>query len=161
MEDQIPSIVEQYMENISGKGSKRERIMRRVQGEERGLIPEISYTDIRDPVFRDQEERHDKFGLKAQTFASVLGICLRSRRFLVSGRGTMGWALLSAGRDQGISDICVYEGCKIPFVVEKVSEEKCCFLSQCYLHGFMDGQLWNMACADWHMITLVSKLRSG
>ena len=80
--------------------------MRRLQREERGLILEISYSDIRDPILRDQEERHGELKLKAQTFASVLGIYPRSRRFLVSAHWTMGWAFCGQ-RSRDIRDLCV------------------------------------------------------
>lgn len=107
---------------------------------------------IQDPILRDRQARYENMISQLAPFARVLSRCLRSRRFFISRGKTMGWAPLSAG---GKSSICVFQGCRIPFAIEKATDEGYRLLGACYLHGFMDGQLWSAACADWQMITLV------
>lgn len=73
------------------------------------------------------------------------------RHFFVSEQGRIGWVpLRTIAGDQ----ICTILGMRIPVVLRKV-ENGWELIGGCYVHGVMDGELWDFEDLEWEFLTIV------
>lgn len=95
---------------------------------------------------------HDKFLEKlAEPFEEAEGRVRNARKFFVSQRGRIGWIPFRAqARDQ----LCVFRGMRIPLVL-RPQGSKWEILGPCYVHGLMDGELWDLDGLCWEFMSFV------
>ncbi|KAF2758095.1 hypothetical protein EJ05DRAFT_500613 [Pseudovirgaria hyperparasitica] len=74
-----------------------------------------------------------------------------ARDFFVSSARRIGWVPFRA---RAGDHICVLKGMRIP-VVLRAHGGAWKFIGACYVHGLMDGEVWDLPGLDWHFISFV------
>lgn len=88
----------------------------------------------------------------AHPFKSIFDQIHSSRCFFVSDKGRIGWAPTSARCGDSLA---IFQGSRIPFATRLLSEDTWEYIGGCYVHGCMDGEIWNEAATDWKYLSFV------
>jgi hypothetical protein len=87
----------------------------------------------------------------AEPFDKAEGRVRDSRRFFVSENGRFGWVPLRTN----IGDlVCVFRGMRIP-VIMRPRGDRWEFIGACYVHGWMDGEVWDIDGLQWGFMSFV------
>lgn len=91
-------------------------------------------------------------GLK-DPFVSVFDQAYGSRSFFVTEGGRIGWAPPTARPGDVIA---MFQGNRIPFAARSVEDSDSWeYFGGCYVHGCMDGEIWQLGTAVWEFMTFV------
>lgn len=74
-----------------------------------------------------------------------------ARKFFVSQQGRIGWVPF---RTEVGDRLCVFHGMRIP-VVLRARGVKWEFVGACYVHGLMDGEVWDLEGLQWRFMSFV------
>lgn len=86
-------------------------------------------------------------------FISVFDQAVGSRSFFVTEGGRIGWVPPAARPGDAIA---VFQGNRIPFVARSLGDSGPWeYVGGCYVHGCMDGEIWQLDKADWEFMTFV------
>lgn len=86
-------------------------------------------------------------------FVSVFDQAYGYRSFFVTEGGRIGWAP-PAARPGDV--IAVFQGNRIPFVVRPLGDSGPWeYVGGCYVHGCMDGEIWQLGRAEWEFMSFV------
>jgi hypothetical protein len=87
----------------------------------------------------------------ADPFDKAEGRVRDARRFFVSKNGKFGWVPLRAK----VGDlVCVFRGMRIP-VIMRPRGDRWEFIGACYVHGLMDGEIWELDGLQWGFMSFV------
>jgi hypothetical protein len=81
----------------------------------------------------------------AEPFDKAEGGFRGARRFFVSARGRFGWAPF---RTEVGDRACVLRGMRVPVIMRSRGAQYE-FIGLCYVHGFMDGETWDLGDLQW------------
>lgn len=87
----------------------------------------------------------------AEPFDKAEGRVRDSRRFFVSENGRFGWVPL---RTKVGDLVCVFRGMRIP-VIMRPQGDRWEFIGACYVHGWMDGEVWDLDGLNWGFMSFV------
>jgi hypothetical protein len=87
----------------------------------------------------------------ADPFDKAEGRVRGGRRFFVSKNGRFGWVPL---RTKVNDRVCVFRGMRIP-VLMRPQGNKWEFIGACYVHGSMDGEIWDLDGLQWRFMSFV------
>jgi hypothetical protein len=87
----------------------------------------------------------------ASPFEEAEGRVRGSRSFFVSRLGRIGWVPF---RTRAGDQICVFQGMRIPLVV-RPHGYRWEIIGACYVHGLMDGEIWNLSGLQWDFMSFV------
>ncbi|KAH8587764.1 heterokaryon incompatibility protein-domain-containing protein [Bisporella sp. PMI_857] len=73
------------------------------------------------------------------------------RHFFVSENGRFGWVPL---RTKVGDRVCVFRGMRIP-VIMRPRGDRWEFIGACYVHGWMDGEIWDLDGLQWRFMSFV------
>jgi len=73
------------------------------------------------------------------------------RRFFVSENRRFGWVPLRTEVDDRV---CVFRGMRIP-VIMRPRGDRWEFIGACYVHGSMDGEIWDLDGLQWRFMSFV------
>lgn len=86
-------------------------------------------------------------------FISVFDQTYGYRPFFVTEGGRIGWAPPAARPGDTIA---MFQGNRIPFVARSVGDSGPWeYVGGCYIHGCMDGEIWQLDRAEWGFMTFV------
>lgn len=74
-----------------------------------------------------------------------------SGRFFVSENGRFGWVPL---RTEVGDLVCVFRGMRIP-VIMRPQGDRWEVIGACYVHGCMDGEVWDLDGLQWGFMSFV------
>ncbi len=87
----------------------------------------------------------------AEPFDMAEGRVRDVRRFFVSENGGFGWVPL---RTEVGDRVCVFRGMRIPVIMRPCSD-RWEFIGACYVHGLMDGEIWELDGLEWSFMSFV------
>ncbi|KAH9989491.1 heterokaryon incompatibility protein-domain-containing protein [Xylariaceae sp. FL0662B] len=87
----------------------------------------------------------------ANPFDKAEGRVRGGRRFFVSANGRFGWVPLRTNVDD---QVCVLRGMRIP-VIMRPQGNRWEFIGACYVHGSMDGEIWDLGGLQWGFMSFV------
>jgi hypothetical protein len=87
----------------------------------------------------------------AAPFEEAEGRVRDARNFFVSQQGRIGWVPF---RTQAGDRVCVFHGMRIP-VILRSQGDRWEFIGACYVHGLMDGEVWDLDGLQWDFISFV------
>lgn len=87
----------------------------------------------------------------AGPFDQAEGRVRHGRRFFVSENGRFGWVPL---RTEVGDRVCVFWGMRMP-VIMRPRGDQWEFIGACYLHGSMDGEIWDLDGLQWRFMSFV------
>lgn len=87
----------------------------------------------------------------SRPFDMAEGRVANARRFFVSGTGRFGWVPL---RTEASDRVCVLQGMRIP-VILRPRGDQWEFIGACYVHGLMDGEIWDLDNLKWKFMSFV------
>jgi len=87
----------------------------------------------------------------AEPFEEAEGRVRDARNFFVSRCGRIGWVPF---RTQIGDKVCFFQGVRIPFVVRQQSD-RWEIIGACYVHGLMDGEIWDQDGLKWTFMRFV------
>lgn len=86
-------------------------------------------------------------------FTSVFDEVYGCRSFMVTDSGRLGWAPPAAEPGDVIA---MFQGNRIPFVARSVGNSDAWeYFGGCYVHGCMDGEIWQLDRVDWEFMRFV------
>ncbi len=74
-----------------------------------------------------------------------------ARRFFLSKNGRFGWVPLRTEVDDRV---CVFQGMRQP-VIMRPRGDRWEFIGACYVHGLMDGEIWDLDGLNWGFMSFV------
>lgn len=74
-----------------------------------------------------------------------------ARNFFVSHHGRIGWVPF---RTRTGDRICVFRGVRMPFVL-RPQQDRWEIIGACYVHGLMDGEVWDLTGLEWKFMRFV------
>ena len=84
-------------------------------------------------------------------FEEAEGRVRDARNFFVSDQGRIGWVPF---RTLAGDQVCAFHGMRTPVILRSHSDGWE-FIGACYVHGLMDGELWDLHGLQWDFIKLV------
>jgi len=87
----------------------------------------------------------------AEPFEAAEGRVRHSRHFFVSKNGRFGWVPL---RTKVGDLICVLWGMRVP-VIMRPHGDRWEVIGSCYVHGWMDGEIWDLDGLRWRFMSFV------
>ncbi|MCJ1394443.1 Non-essential glycogen phosphorylase [Xylographa bjoerkii] len=87
----------------------------------------------------------------AAPFEEAEGRVRYARNFFVSQEGRIGWVPF---RTQAGDHVCVFYGMRIP-VILRLQSDRWEFIGACYVHGLMDGEVWDLNGLQWDFMSFV------
>lgn len=81
----------------------------------------------------------------ADPFDKAEGRVRDARCFFVSENGRFGWVPF---RTEVGDRVCVFRGIRIPFIMRPQGDQWE-FIGACYVHGSMDGEIWDLDSLRW------------
>ena len=87
----------------------------------------------------------------AEPFEEAEGRVRYARNFFVSQQGRIGWVPL---RTEAGDRVCVFHGMRIP-VILRPQGDRWEFIGACYVHGLMDGEVWDLEDLQWDFMSFV------
>ncbi|KAF2753835.1 HET-domain-containing protein [Pseudovirgaria hyperparasitica] len=87
----------------------------------------------------------------SRPFEVIENVMRDARNFFVSRHGRIGWVPFRA--QQGDS-ICIFKGCRTPFVLG-ARNEGWEIIGAAYVHGCMDGEMWSLGDEEWEWMSFV------
>ena len=95
---------------------------------------------------------HSKFLQElAAPFEEAEGRVRHARKFFVSEQGRIGWIPFRA---QAGDQICVFRGMRIPVIIRSQGS-RWEFIGASYVHGLMDGEVWDLDDLQWDFMSFV------
>lgn len=86
-------------------------------------------------------------------FVSVFDQTYGYRHFFVTEGGRIGWAP-PAARPGDV--VAMFQGNRVPFLARSTGERGPWeYVGGCYVHGCMDGEIWQLDRAEWEFMTFV------
>ncbi|CZR57833.1 uncharacterized protein PAC_07722 [Phialocephala subalpina] len=90
-------------------------------------------------------------GTLAGAFDKAEGRVRDARRFFVSENGRFGWVPL---RTEVGDRLCVFRGMRMPAIM-RPRGDRWEFIGVCYVHGSMDGEIWDLDGLQWRFMSFV------
>ena len=87
----------------------------------------------------------------AEPFDKAEGRVRGGRRFFASENGRFGWVPL---RTEVGDRVCVFRGMRIPAIM-RPRGDRWEFIGACYVHGSMDGEIWDLDGLQWRFMSFV------
>lgn len=87
----------------------------------------------------------------AEPFEEAEGRVQYARNFFVSRYGRIGWVPF---RTRVGDRICVFRGVRMPFVL-RPQRDRWEIIGACYVHGLMDGEVWDLTGIEWEFMRFV------
>jgi hypothetical protein len=87
----------------------------------------------------------------AQPFEEAEGRVRYARNFFVSRLGRIGWVPF---RSRVGDRVCVFQGMRIPMIL-RPAKDRWEIIGACYIHGLMDGELWDLSDLCWTFMRFV------
>lgn len=86
-------------------------------------------------------------------FGDIFALTYGHRSFFVTESGRIGWAPPAAEPGDVIA---MFQGNRIPFAARPVGNSGAWeYIGGCYVHGCMDGEIWQLGRADWEFMRFV------
>ena len=87
----------------------------------------------------------------AAPFDEAEGRVREARKFFVSENGRIGWVPF---RTRVGDQVCVFQGMRIPVILRSWND-RWEFIGACYVHGLMDGEVWDLDDLQWDFLSFV------
>lgn len=87
----------------------------------------------------------------AEPFEKAEGRVGHARNFFVSQQGRIGWVPF---RTQVGDRLCVFHGMRIPVILRSQGPQWE-FIGGCYVHGLMDGEVWDLDGLQWDFMSFI------
>ncbi|KAH7079379.1 hypothetical protein BKA63DRAFT_265764 [Paraphoma chrysanthemicola] len=87
----------------------------------------------------------------AEPFAESEGRVRHARKFFVSRYGRIGWVPF---RTRVGDRVCVFRGMRMPIII-RPDNDRWEIIGACYVHGLMDGELWDLRDLFWTFMRFV------
>jgi hypothetical protein len=88
-----------------------------------------------------------------EPFVGIFDTAYGYRSFFVTEGGRIGWAPPAAEPGDAIA---MFQGNRIPIVARSVGDRGALeYIGGCYLHGCMDGEIWQLNTAEWEFMRFV------
>ena len=86
----------------------------------------------------DSDDNDDAYGTKSDAFLEAASNACTGRKLFVTTKGHLG---LGPGALQEGDLVCVLFGGIVPFVLRRCEDASCLLVGECYVHGFMQGEV--------------------